>query len=195
MSAADQAIIKGHSRIKEIASCLSLKSATIDKAYELYKKIMDMGSLKGRSEDARVATVIFIATRMTDCHKPIEKILAFSECTKKEISKCYNKVKFLFPQYQTRLFASKVAEHACNTLELPTDLVNASKITSDNLSSLQVIEGKKPQTVAGAAIHLVLQHSRELKNGRQITLDEIAATVEIKPSTIVETCKLVNSFV
>ena len=49
MSAADQAIIKGHARIKEIASCLSLKSATVEKAYELYKKIMDLGSLRGRS--------------------------------------------------------------------------------------------------------------------------------------------------
>lgn len=116
MNAADQAILKGHARIKEIASCLSLKQPTIEKSYELYKKIQDLGTLRGRSQDARVATVIFIASRLTDSHKPIDKILAFSECSKKDIGKCYNKVKFLFPQYQTRLYASKVAEHACNTL-------------------------------------------------------------------------------
>ena len=43
MTAADQAIVKGHARIKEIASCLSLKQATIEKGFELYKKIMDSG--------------------------------------------------------------------------------------------------------------------------------------------------------
>lgn len=53
---------------------------------------------------------------MTDSHKPIDKILAYTDCTKREIGKCYNKVKFLFPQYQTRLHASKVAEHACELL-------------------------------------------------------------------------------
>ena len=66
MTAADQAIVKGHARIKEIASCLSLKQATIEKGFELYKKIMDSGQLRGKSIDARVATVIFIATRMMD---------------------------------------------------------------------------------------------------------------------------------
>ena len=99
MNAADQTIIKGMARIKEIASCLSLKAATLDKAYELFKKITDLGSLRGRSQDAKVATVIFIASRLTDSHKPIDKILAFTECRKRDIGKCYNKVKFLFPQY------------------------------------------------------------------------------------------------
>ena len=117
---------------------------------------MDLGTLKGKSQDARVATVIFIATRLTDCVKPVDQILTFSECSKKDINKCYQKVKFLFPQYQTRLYASKVAEHTCGVLELPIDICNASKITSDNLTSLHVIEGKKPQTVAGAAIYMVL---------------------------------------
>ena len=58
---------------------------------------MDLGTLKGKSLDARVATVIFIACRLTDSHEPIDKILAFTECKKRDIVKCYNKVKFLFP--------------------------------------------------------------------------------------------------
>jgi len=77
-----------------------------------------------------------------------------------------------------------VAEHACNTLELPADIVNASKITSDNLSSLQVAEGKKPQTLAGAAIWMVLQASKPLKTGKEITLTDIANIVEITENTI-----------
>ena len=87
-----------------------------------------------------------------------------------------------------------MAEHACNALELPSDIVNASKITSDNLSSLQVAEGKKPQTLAGAAIYMVLQASRTIKTTKEITLEDIANTVEIKPATIIETCKLTASF-
>lgn len=69
----------------------------MNKAYELYKQIADEGTLRGRSIDSRVATIIFMASRIVDQHRPIKKILAFTECTEKELSKCYKKVKCLFP--------------------------------------------------------------------------------------------------
>jgi len=110
MTAADRNIQKGHSRIREVSSCLQLKDPTINKAYELYKLITDEGTLKGRGIDSRVATCIFMASRFVDQPKPIKKILAFTDCSEKDLSKCYKKVKYLFPQFQTRLQASKVAE-------------------------------------------------------------------------------------
>ena len=110
MSNTDKMIQKGHSRIKEISSSLGLKAATIDKAFDLYKQIADDGKLKGRSIDARVATCIFMASRLVDQPKAIKKILVYSDCTEKDLSRCYKKVKDLFPMYQTRLHASKVAE-------------------------------------------------------------------------------------
>ena len=129
-----------------------------------------------------------MASRLVDQPKPIKKILVYTDCTEKDLSRCYKKVKDLFPMYQTRLFASKVAEQACNRLELPIDIVQACKTTSDNLSSLQVTEGKKPQTIAGAAIYMVLQESRAIKT-KEITIEDIANVVEIKPATILDTCK------
>jgi len=66
LTAADKNIQKGHARIKELASCLNLKSATVDKSFELYKQTADEGILKGRSMDARVATIIFMASRIVD---------------------------------------------------------------------------------------------------------------------------------
>lgn len=37
MSAQDKTILKGHSRIKEVAACVNIKEATVDKAMQLYK--------------------------------------------------------------------------------------------------------------------------------------------------------------
>lgn len=99
MSAADRSITKGLRRIKEVASCLSLKEATITKACDLYKKIADSGELKGKSIDSRVATCIFMASRIVGQPKPIKKILTFSDVTEKDLSKTYKKVKLLFPEY------------------------------------------------------------------------------------------------
>lgn len=60
------------------------------------------------------------------------------------------------------------------------DIVEACKQTADNLSALHVMEGKKPQTVAGVAIMMVLQFSKV----KEVTIDQIATAVDIKPSTI-----------
>jgi transcription initiation factor TFIIIB Brf1 subunit/transcription initiation factor TFIIB len=136
---------------------LNLKDACINKAYELYKQINANNDLRGRTVDSRVATVIFMASRLVDQSKPIEKILQFTECTKQELSRTYKKVKELFPeQTQARMMASKVAESCCNTLKLPMDIVQACKQTADNLQSLSAMEGKRPQTVAGVAIMMVI---------------------------------------
>ena len=45
---------------------MNLKAATVNKAYDMYKQVADEGNLKGRSIDARVATVIFMASRYED---------------------------------------------------------------------------------------------------------------------------------
>lgn len=80
------------------------------------------------------------------------------------------------------MYASKVAEQAANSMDLPMDLCAAAKTTADNLSMLQNMEGKKPQTVAGVALIMVCKHAKILDN--QITIDMIAEKVNIGSSTI-----------
>ena len=99
LSSSDKTIQKGHQRIKELAHCLNLKSQTLNKAFDMYKIISDSQGLKGRSIDARVATIIFMASRYEDQPKPIKTILAFTECSSKELSKCYKAIKEQFPLY------------------------------------------------------------------------------------------------
>lgn len=169
-----------------MASLVNLKEAVIEKSFQLFKQICDSGLLKGMSIDARVATCVFMATRLLDQHKPIKKILAYTECTEKELSKCYKKVKCMFPQHQTRLHASKIAEQVCTALKLPIDITQACKITSDNLSSLQMLEGKKPQTIAGAAVLMIIEES---SLATQVTIEQISSAVDIKPQTILETIR------
>jgi transcription initiation factor TFIIB len=93
MSGSDRAIQEGMKRIRELSHSLNLKANVIRKANEMFKQITDSGVLKGRSIDARVATLIFMASRYEDQPKAIKSILAFTECSNKELSKCYKAVK------------------------------------------------------------------------------------------------------
>lgn len=61
------------------------------------------------------------------------------------------------------------------------DIMSACKQTADNLSALQAMEGKKPQTLAGVAIMMVVQYSKF-----KVAIDDVASAVDIKPATIQE---------
>ena len=93
MSAADKSISKGIRRIKELSHSLNLKADVISRSNDMLKQISDKDTLKGKSIDARVATIIFMASRLEQQPKPIKAILAFTDCTQKELSKCYKALK------------------------------------------------------------------------------------------------------
>jgi transcription initiation factor TFIIIB Brf1 subunit/transcription initiation factor TFIIB len=61
------------------------------------------------------------------------------------------------------------------------DILSACKQTADNLSALQAMEGKKPQTLAGVAIMMVVQYSKF-----KVAIEDVANAVDIKPATIQE---------
>lgn len=49
-----------------------------------------------------------------------------------------------------------------------------------------MLEGKKPQTIAGAAVCMIIEES---DLGAQVTVDMISKAVDIKPQTILDTCR------
>ncbi len=64
LNAKDKLITKGLRAIKDYSLHLNLKDGTVNKACEIYKIIEDNGSLKGKSIVAKVAAVIFVASRL-----------------------------------------------------------------------------------------------------------------------------------
>ena len=88
--------------IKDMATRLNLKEPAINKAYEIYKQIEDKG-IKGVSILAKVATVVFIASRIEKQPKGIKEILQVDQVSHKELSSCYKKVKELIPELKSQV--------------------------------------------------------------------------------------------
>ena len=72
LNSKDKLITKGLRAIKEFALPLNLKEPTVHRASELYNKIESNGMLKGKSVTAKVAAVIFVASRLTGHPKNIK---------------------------------------------------------------------------------------------------------------------------
>ena len=137
----------------------------MNKAQEIYKTIEDKG-IKGVSMLAKVATVIFVASRIEKQPKTIKDILAQDQIQHKELSSCYKKVKNLIPELKNlvQLDAKQIAESAVNRMGLPMDVLNAASFATQQITNLQIATGRQPQTIAGVAIYMISSLSTDKRS-------------------------------
>ncbi len=95
LTRAHKVLQRGKKVIKKFAHYLNLKAPTIVKAFEFFKQIVYSGQLRRRRIVTKVAVVIFMASRLTDQPKSLKTILAFTDCSTKELSKCYKSLRRL----------------------------------------------------------------------------------------------------
>jgi len=149
-------------------------------------RIEEQKVLKGRSVDAKVALVIFMAARNLKRPKPINDIIDYIRTTPHEINNCYKVLKKsnIFPELDTRLQSSDIVQKACNKLELSHPVCGAAKLTADNFKEHGICEGKRPNTIAGASLLLVTSLAKFEKD--RVELEDIAKAVSIGEQAIRE---------
>lgn len=86
------------------------------------------------------------------------------------------------PGAQISITSSKYAEDACKKMGLEENVMEVCKATADNISKLEILTGKKPSTIAGVALHMILQRSP--KYSAQFTCVEIAKFLGIGDAAI-----------
>ncbi len=163
-----------------MAQRLNLKEPVVNKAQDLFKQIEDKG-IKGVNLLAKVATVIFIASRLENQPKTIKDILKQDQVSHKELSNCYKKVKELIPELKNKvqLDAKHIADSAGNRMQLPMDVIHAARYVTEQITKLQIGTGRQPQTIAGVALFMITQLSTDKK-----PCSEIAEVVNITEQTI-----------
>jgi transcription initiation factor TFIIIB Brf1 subunit/transcription initiation factor TFIIB len=89
-------------------------------AYQFLKKIEDSKELKGRSLEAKIAIVIFLASRKTGKSRKISDILKYAKTNEREISQSYKKLKnTILSDNDIRIQPSDIVQQACNSLKYP----------------------------------------------------------------------------
>jgi len=179
-------LAEGQNKIRLLAESLNLNHADVKTlAYEYLKKIEDTKILKGKSIDAKVGCVMFYAARNTKKHRRVSQILNYVCSNEREINKCFKRCKELLKFVPTP--PSQIVEAACYKLGLPPEILRAAKITADNFSKLALCEGKRPTTIAGVSLFMVLQFSKKYRDECTSLLEKVSKEVDITTSTIKET--------
>ena len=71
-------------------------------------------------------------------------------------------------------------------------MLRGAKITAENFSKHAVCEGRRPQTIAGVSLYMILHFHKKYKDEIQLQLERISELVNIGSTTILETYRLVS---
>lgn len=109
---------EGQTKIRLVLESLNMNHADVKfQAFDFLKQIEDKKVLKGKSIDAKVATVIYFAARHCKRQQAPLDILKYCSCSKQEMNKCVKKCKQVFSS--APIPPSAIVEEACFKIGLP----------------------------------------------------------------------------
>ena len=72
ISSAEKALKEGRAAIQAVASRIHLYGRVIDRAYTIYKMCYEKQYLRGRSQEAIVATCVYVACRQEGSSRTVD---------------------------------------------------------------------------------------------------------------------------
>ena len=179
----------------ELAQKLELKKSIVDKAKDLLALVEKQKKLKGRSLDCIIASVIYVACRLTNVPRPLPEIAKNLGLEKKTVNKCFNSIKHIIIGNNDNQIAQNVSglvNSYCNKLEEKLkkqekqenqekwkSLKKDAMEISEMICNKEVIAGRNPNTIAAVSI-LIASRLNEL----QLSKKDIADTTTTTENTI-----------
>jgi len=180
LSSNDKTLVRAYAQIRDMAVLMNLPTKVQDKACEIFKFVDEKKSLKGKGMTEVIAAIIYIASKNAGLPRNPKEISQHANIKKKHLGRCYKAIKQVLPdQLNTSSKPSDWVESFCNRLNLPHSIIRAVKALTDKSSEMEIMTGKNPRTVAGAAIYMISLMTENPKGVR-----EIAEVAKLSEGTI-----------
>jgi len=159
-------------KISQMAGRLSLPRAVVTRAQERYKRIVDSKELKHRKGEALQAVCLYIAWKHAGVPRTIKELCSATGVRKRDVSRLYSKIKKLKltkkdggpstkkdKKNKTEILPQSAVfmDRFCSSLQVPRTAANAATEIVKRVARRGLLEGKQPQTIAGAAIYMICQ--------------------------------------
>lgn len=180
MSSADKALRSGYDAIRQMASRITLSNRIINRAFSLFKQCYENKCVRGRSQDAIVATCIYIACRQEGAQRTIKEICAIStSASKKDIGRCFKQIVQNLPNNRPESIDIKnLVPRFCNQLEFQNEIPiqKAAIYIAERAKEVCDIQSRAPDSIAGASIYMACAALGERKPMKDI--QQIAGVME-----------------
>lgn len=170
----DRSLLIAFQSIAIMADRLGLVQTIKDRANEIYKQVLDLNSIRGRSKDVRVAACLYIACRQEDKPRSFKEIAQVANgASKKDIGRA---AKLMVNKLEEDkgvsmemgvINAGDFLRRFCSRLNMENHEIRAAIDTAMNVGTMLDIR-KSPISVAAAAIYMISQlnekEKRDLKS-------------------------------
>jgi len=160
-------LLESFMKIAQMAGRLNLPRSVVTKAQEFYKSFVDCKELKVRKGEALQAVCLYISWRLSGVPRTIKELCTATGIRKRDVSRLYSKIKKLKLHKSGKkpkvskspsLPPSAVfMDRFCSQLQIPRGPTNWATEITKRVAQRGLLEGKQPQTIAGAAIFMVCQ--------------------------------------
>ncbi|CAI5471202.1 unnamed protein product [Closterium sp. Yama58-4] len=159
----DRDLINAFQSIGDMADRLGLVATIRDRANEIFKKVHDLKSIRGRSNEATYAACLYIACRQEDKPRTFKEIgSAGNNISKKEIGRA---TKFIVKQLEADMGAVDMGavnagdfmRRFCSHLGMKGAPVQAAIEVVQNTEQIDIRTSRAPISKAAAAIYMVTQ--------------------------------------
>ncbi|XP_073525806.1 uncharacterized protein [Phyllobates terribilis] len=170
----DRTLIAAFKTIATMADRLGLVATIKDRASEIYKKVEDQKSSRGRNQDAILAACLYIACRQEDKPRTVKEICSVANgATKKEIGRAkeyiVKQLKVEMDQVDIgTIHAGDFLRRFCSNLGMNNQSVKAAQEAVGKAELFDI--RRSPISIAAAVIYIITQLSEEKKPLRDISL-------------------------
>ncbi|KAJ8639280.1 hypothetical protein MRB53_015974 [Persea americana] len=171
----DRSLIQAFKTIATMSDRLGLVATIKDRASEIYKKVEDQKSIRGRNQDAILAACLYIACRQEDKPRTVKEICSVANgATKKEIGRAKEYIvkqlegEMGQPMEMGTIHAGDFLRRFCSHLGMTNQAVKAAQEAVQKSEELDI--RRSPISVAAAVIYMITQLSDDKKPLKDISL-------------------------
>ncbi|WJZ94138.1 hypothetical protein VitviT2T_013023 [Vitis vinifera] len=171
----DRGLILAFKTIATMSDRLGLVATIKDRANEIYKKVEDQKSTRGRNQDALLAACLYIACRQEDKPRTVKEICSVANgATKKEIGRAKE---YIVKQLEAEkgqsvemgtIHAGDFMRRFCSNLGMTNQVVKAAQEAVQKSEEFDI--RRSPVSIAAAVIYIITQLSDEKKLLRDISI-------------------------
>ncbi|KAL5724762.1 hypothetical protein ACHQM5_007982 [Ranunculus cassubicifolius] len=170
----DRGIIQAFKHIGILCDRLGLVATIKDRANEIYKKVEDLKSIRGRNQEAILAACLYIACRQEDRPRTVKEICSAAGATKKEVGRAKE---FIVKQLEVEMgqsmemgtiHAGDFLRRFCSHLGMSNAAIKAAQEAVQKSEEIDI--RRSPISIAAAVIYMITQLSDEKKPLKDIML-------------------------
>ncbi|RLE58436.1 MAG: transcription initiation factor IIB [Thermoprotei archaeon] len=175
----ERSLMKALNELKRIGSQLSLTQKINETAAIIYRKLLKLGIVRGRSTEALVSASLYLSCRLHKHPITLEEIASHTRLNRKKLAKNFrlllNTLEFKMPLDTP---TTKLAKFA-SELNMPTNIVNGAEEILKRAKEEKITIGKNPNSLAAAALYIAA-----LRNNINCSQKEVAAVCQITEVTL-----------